>query len=108
MNNNNIDNRLDFFIFLKEYAETLTDDDALLVLSHNKKDGDCFTSLMGDWEILSALFSSEGYVNFEEGNREQFENIKSMILNTAFNIMVNDEKIRNEFLKGLENPKIRK
>ena len=103
-----MDNRLDFFSYAEEHAETLTNDDALLILSHNKKQGDCFVSLVGDWEILSVLFSQEGYVNYEKGNTEQFENIKSMILNTAFNIMVNDEKIRNEFLKGLENPQIRK
>jgi hypothetical protein len=97
-----MDNRLAFFSYVKEYAETLTDDDALLILSHNKKQGDCFTSLVGDWEILSVLFSQKGYINYEEGNTEQFENIKKMILNTAYNICMTDEEKRIKFIEGLE------
>lgn len=96
-----MDNRLDFFNYLNNYKSKLTSDDALLVLSHNKKDGDCITFLSGDWEILSSLFSIEGYVNFNEGNKEQFENIKNAILNTAFNICMTNSKIKSEFLKQL-------
>lgn len=98
-----MDLRLDFFNALNTYTETLTDDDALLVLSHNKKDGDCVTLLAGDWEILSSLFSTKGYVNFENGNKEQFENIKKMILNTAFNICATDDDVRNKFMQEIVN-----
>ena len=97
-----MDNRLDFFSYAEEHAETLTNDDALLILSHNKKQGDCFVSLVGDWEILSVLLSQKGYVNYEKGNTEQFENIKKMILNTAYNICMTDEEKRIKFIEGLE------
>jgi len=97
----NMNNRLDFFNYLNDYADTLTDDDALLVLSHNKKQGDCFTSLVGDWEILSMLLSTKGYVNFEQGNYEQFTNVKKMILNSALNICANDQETKEKFIKGL-------
>lgn len=92
-----MDLRLDFFNALNEYSSGLTEDDALLVLSHNKKDGDCITLLAGDWEILSVLFSVKGYVNLDQGNREQYDNIKEMILNIAFNICMTDEEIKEIF-----------
>jgi len=98
-----MDLRLDFFNALNDYADKLTDNDALLVLSHNKKDGDCITLLAGDWELLSSLFSVKGLVNLSEGNVKQFENIKKMILNTAFNICATDEKYKDKFIKGLNN-----
>jgi len=97
-----MDNRLDFFNLIKKYSATLTDDDALLVLSHNKKDGDCITSLVGDWEILSVLFSQKGYVNLTEGTEEMFNNIKKMILNTAYNICVTDDNYKKLMLKKLQ------
>ena len=96
-----MDLRLDFFNALNQYSKDLTDDDALLVLSHNKRDGDCITLLAGDWEILSSLFSIKGYVNLEEGNSEQYNNIKAMILNTAYNICMTDEKIKEQFKTNL-------
>lgn len=96
-----MDLRLDFYNGLNEYAKQLTENDALMVLSHNKKDGDCITLLTGDWEILSALFSVDGYVNFDKGNKEQFENIKKMIINIAYNICMNDENYRVKFLKAI-------
>ena len=98
-----MDSRLDFFNTLNKYANKLTDNDALLVLSHNKKDGDCITLLAGDWQLLSSLFSVKGIVNFSEGDIKQFENIKKMILNTAFNICVIDTKYKDKFIKGLNN-----
>lgn len=96
-----MDLRLDFFNSLNEYSKQLTEDDALLVLSHNKKNGDCITLLTGDWEILSVLFSVKGYVNFDKGNKEQFENIKKSITNIAYNICMSDENYRIEFLKAI-------
>jgi hypothetical protein len=99
-----MDNRLDFFNSLNNYSATLTEDDAVLVLSHNKKDGDCVSVLLGDWEILSMLLSTEDYVNFKDGNKEQFENIKKCILNSAFNICMNNKETKDKFIKGLSNP----
>ena len=97
-----MDNRLDFFNYIKEYQTTLSDDDALLVLSHNKKDGDCITLLNGDWQILSALFN-DGYVNFVNGNRKWLNDIKKSILNIAYNICEFDNKSKRKFLKALNS-----
>ena len=52
-----MDYRLDMFNSVKKYLSNIDENDAILVLMHNKKDGDCFTALGGDWEILSSLFS---------------------------------------------------
>ena len=96
-----MDLRLDFYNELNKYVDEFTEDDALLVLSHNKKDGDCLTLLAGDWEILSALFSTKGYVNLTDDNREQYDNIKKMLLNTAYNICMTDNKYKRKFINGL-------
>jgi len=97
-----MNNRLDFFNAINKHCETLTDDDALLFLSHNKKQGDAFFCLVGDWELLSILFSVKGYPNVPEDAKNDFEDVKKMILNTAFNICHTDLEIRELFTKRLE------
>ena len=96
-----MDLRLDFYNELNKYSDHLTNDDALLVLSHNKRDGDCVTLLAGDWQILSSLFSVKGYINLTETNKEQFNNVKKMILNTAYNICMADDECKEKFINGL-------
>jgi hypothetical protein len=97
-----MNNRLDFIKKLNKHCETLTEDDALLFLSHNKKQGDAVFSLVGDWEFLSILFSVKGYANIPEHLKKEFEDVKKMILNTAFNICHTDLEIREKFTKRLE------
>ena len=101
-----MDNRLDFFNALKKHVETLSEDDALLVLTNNIKQGDCTTSLYGNWEFLSSLFSIDGYVNLTEENRESYDNIRKMILNTTINIINTDEKVKDTFRNFLNAEKI--
>ena len=98
-----MDNRLDFFNSLKHHIETLTEDDAVLVLTNNVKNGDCITTLCGNWEYLSSLFSIDGYVNLTEENRSGFDSIRNLILNTAINIINTDEKVKDTFEKFLNN-----
>jgi len=100
-----MDNRLDFYNTVNDFSKTLTDDDALLVLSHNKKQGDCIAVLAGDWEILSQMLSTDGYVNTNEQNINTFENIKKSILNTAYNICANDVIVKDRFMEGLKELK---
>ncbi len=96
-----MDNRLDFFNTLNEHAKTLTEDDAILVLAHNTKDGDCITMLNGNWEILSALLTIDGYVNFENGDDKMFNEIKKGIVQIAFNICMKNEEYKKLMLKKL-------
>lgn len=96
-----MDNRLDFYNALNKHAETLTDDDALLVLSHNKKDGDVVVSLIGDWQLLSMLFSVENLVNVPKEKENGYKDARAFILNTAFNICMTDDKIKEQFKNGL-------
>jgi len=97
-----MDLRLDFYNALNEYAAELNNDDALLVLSHNKRDGDCITLLAGDWEILSVLMSEDGYVNYKDKKQaEVFNNIRKMIVDITLNICKNDDKIRKSLFQTL-------
>jgi len=81
-----MDLRLDFYSALNKYAEKLSEDDSLLVLSYNRKDGDCITLLEGEWNDLSALLSTEGIVEHVNGSEVAFENIRKAVLNMALNI----------------------
>lgn len=100
-----MDNKLDFYNDIKRYAETLTDEDALLVLSYNKKDTDCINVLVGDWKILTGLFVpiKEKDLDLKDGSAVNMNNIKSSIMNIAFNVCVNDKESKKKFLKALKN-----
>jgi hypothetical protein len=100
-----MDNRLDFVNNTTRHLETLTEDDTLLVISHNKKQGDLFFSLFGDWENISIIMSNKEAVNHSEDSKKQFEEIKKLILNTALNICEKDTKTLNTMLKGLNELK---
>jgi hypothetical protein len=100
-----MDNRLDFVNTTSKHLETLTEDDTLLVISHNKQQGDLFFSLFGDWENISIIMSNKDAVNHQENSKEQFEEIKKLILNTAVNICEKNPKTLNTMLKGLQGLK---
>lgn len=100
-----MNNRLDFFNTVQEFSETLTDDDALLVISHNKTVGDAIVTLTGDWKIISALFSTEGYVKKTNNYKGTFDSIRQMILNVAYNICLNDEEFEKGFIEALTSSK---
>ena len=100
-----MDNRLDFVNTTSKHLETLTEDDTLLVISHNKKQGDLFFSLFGDWENISIIMSNKDAVNHQENSKEQFEEIKELILNTAVNICEQDSQVLFTMLKGLKELK---
>lgn len=96
-----MNNRLDFYNALGDHLETLGDDDTLLVISHNRKDYDLFYSFFGSWEDISLIFSNKYAVNHKGESKIQLEQIKEVILNTAYNICNEDEKVRDKLLKGL-------
>lgn len=94
-----MDNKLDFFNVVSEYQKTLAEDDALLVLSHNSKNGDCIQFLSGDWEILSALLSEEENLAFTEGDNVNYRNIQKAVLSIAYNIIMKNEEYKKKFLE---------
>jgi len=100
-----MDNRLDFFNTVGRHLETLTDDDSLLIISTNRKQGDLFFSLVGRWEDLSLILSDKEVVNHREKTEEQFKDIQKLILNTALNICDKDPVKLNKMLDGLINLK---
>lgn len=95
-----MDNRLDFFNVLNNYVNTLTDNDSLIVISNNTKTGDSIMCSYGDWEKISILFS-EGYTKTEDYNIDTFLTIKELIINTSYNICLQNIDIRNKILNGL-------
>lgn len=99
-----MDNRLDFFNTLNEYVETLDEkDDALILLSYNKTQGDSICLIGGDWNVLSELISSidvEGLVN---GDKEPLIEMRKCIVNMCYNICNQNEEIREKLIKGLKS-----
>tara|TARA_R110000851_G_C12955969_1_gene553793 strand:- start:448 stop:942 length:495 start_codon:yes stop_codon:yes gene_type:complete len=97
-----MDNRLDFANSTNNHLETLTEDDTLLVITHNKKEGDLFFSLFGDWENISMIMSNKEAVNHSSESEKQFNDIKKLILNTALNICEQDSHKLGVMLEGLQ------
>ena len=100
-----MDNRLDFANSTNNHLETLTEDDTLLVITHNKKEGDLFFSLFGDWENISMIMSNKEAVNHSGESEKQFNDIKKLILNTALNICEQDSQKLGVMLDGLQELK---
>lgn len=93
---NNMDNRLDFINFLRDYSETMTEDDSLFLISFNKKQGDSF-AVNYNWEYISGLLSV-GEVAEES---EAMQDARSVILNVTANICYQDKEIRDTLLEAL-------
>tara|TARA_R110000782_G_scaffold185603_1_gene275724 strand:- start:343 stop:663 length:321 start_codon:yes stop_codon:yes gene_type:complete len=100
-----MDNRLDFSNTTREYLKTLTEDDTLLVMGYNKKEGDLFFTLFGDWEDISLIMSDKDFVNHQEDSKDDLNQIRKLILNTTLNICHKDSIVLNTLLKGLNQIK---
>lgn len=96
MNKNDFIDSLDSFIGQIDPLK-----EGILVLYHDKKEKDCLTALGGNWEVLSQLLSSKDSL---KSNNDQYQEIRKTILNTAYNICMNDKEIKKTFIKGLKNP----
>lgn len=103
-----MDNRLDFTNETRRHLKTLTEDDTLLIIAHNKKEGDLFYTLFGDWEDISIIMSNKNVVNHEDGSEDDFNKIKKLILNTSLNICNEDPNVLKTLLKGLKKIKNKK
>lgn len=80
-----LDNRLDFYSAIQKYAGSLSEDDAILVLSCNHKEGDVFSLLKGDVGVLSSLFCKDGFV-YQETNDENDMRLKTATMKAVFDI----------------------
>ena len=100
-----MDNRLDFSNITREYLQTLSEDDTLLVIGYNKKEGDLFFTLAGDWEDISFIMSDKNVVNHIEDSKNDLDQIRKLILNTALNICDKDPIVLNKLLGGLNKLK---
>ena len=100
-----MDNRLDFVNYTTKHLETLTEDDTLFVISHNREEGDLFFSLFGDWEDISLIMSNKDVINHSGESKQDFQEIKVLMLNTAINICDQDTKMLNVLLKELKKLK---
>ena len=99
-----MDNILDFYNDLNKYVETLNEEeDAIMVLSYNKIEGDSLCLIGGDWELLSGLISSIDQEGFVNGNKEPLEDMRKCILNMTYNICNENEDIKNKLIKGLKS-----
>lgn len=103
-----MDNRLDFYQVLKEHLNTLTDDDSILVLAYNKKQGDFLISCDGDLEDISKVlcFPEENKDDFFGKDRNKADEVTKQILNFAYNICNNNKYYRDKMINGLRKLQI--
>lgn len=93
---NNMDNRLDLINYLKDYSETMTEDDSLFLVSFNRRQGDSFV-MNYNWEYISGLLSV-GEISEES---EAMQDARSVVLNVTANICHQDKEIRDTLLEAL-------
>ena len=96
------DSKLDFFNELNRFSNTLTEDDSLLVVSYNEKDGGLILNLAGDPELISLIISNNEAVKEDQGSKEVLEDIQKIILNASYSILMNNKKYKKKFIKGLK------
>ena len=97
------DSKLDFFNELNRFSDTLTEDDSLMVVSYNEKDGGLILNLAGDPEMLSLIISNNEAVKEDQGSKEVLEDIQKIILNASYSILMNNKKYKKKFIKGLKS-----
>jgi len=83
------DNSFDLFNAVRKIQENITEDDALLVICHDSKEGNLFMASDGELSLLSAVMSNENdYVNLcDDAEKYYHERIQNDILNIAINIL---------------------
>lgn len=99
----NIDYRLDLFNAVENYNNNIDiENDALFIICHNKETGDAMTSFLGDEIILSQMLTVKGYCNIEKSDKKKFDSMQNMILNIAYNILLENKDKAKIFLKELK------
>ena len=100
----NIDYRLDLYNAIDKFKEEMNEDDAMLIICHNSKQGDLVMGLLGDVDLLSGVLSNaHGHINYEsEEHKINYEQTRSFVLNIALNIINSDEAIFKKFLIAMD------
>lgn len=87
---------------INSFSLGMGEEQALLVIMNDEENADGMLFLNGDWGLISSLISTKGYVNEpNEVDKPYLNDIRKLILNTAYNMCNNDEKVKNSFLEGL-------
>tara|TARA_R110000782_G_scaffold142403_1_gene235113 strand:+ start:89 stop:397 length:309 start_codon:yes stop_codon:yes gene_type:complete len=101
-----MDNRLDFYNYLKSHKQTLEEEDVLLVVAYNTKDKDCVIQTHGMLDKLTPILKKNGLANVNQNIFRSKFNLVTFILESALEICVDDEEVAdlmiNELIKKLD------
>jgi hypothetical protein len=99
----NIDYRLDLFNAVDKFNENMNpESDALFIISKSN-DGDNFSALTGNAEILYLMLSRFDFIeNLSNEQKESFKSMQAFILNSAFTILMYNENDREIFINELK------
>jgi len=101
-----MDERLDLFNAIKLYDKNRTENDALLVLAYNKKEGDLMLAMSGDVDILSAVMENDNewleLVKCEEKKVTHYD-MQLAFLNITINILRTNDDLYKKFKKELKS-----
>ena len=104
-----MDNRLDFYNYLKEYRETLTNKDCLVVLSYNTEQKDCIVQTYGRLNNINAVLGVEELKRAPNSSQPALLELSVFILEAAVKMCKEDRGTAeimqdelNEILKSNE------
>ena len=104
----NIDYRLDLFNAVEKFSDNMNDEnDAIFIISKSTH-GDNFSALLGNIDLLQFMLSR--FDALENPTNEQIENFNSMqdfVLNSAFSILLRNDKKRELFINSLNQQAVR-
>lgn len=94
----------DLFNAVRNYQDSMTANDAILIIAYNNDDGDLLTGIDGDWQILSTILSTDEAININSvEDAQQYKHLKESILNIAANILNTNDEYRIKFINQFKS-----
>ena len=104
-----MDNRLDFYNYLREHKKTLTKDDILIVVAYNEKQKDCVIQTHGQLDKITHLFKKEALNSNDQSIFTSKFNLSTFMLEASLEMCLDNEKVAKlmiqELLKKYKNEK---
>lgn len=90
-----------FIKSVNKYLSTTEDNDAFLLLCFNNETIESIGITDCNWERLATLVQHKHLNTMSENSKEVFGNVRDVILNIAFNVLLDDSEKRIDFINNL-------
>ena len=96
-----MDNRLDFYNYLKEHKNALTEDDVLIVVAYNDKQKDCVIQTHGKLDRITHLFKKDSLSSKDQSIFTSKFNLSTFMLEASLEICLDNEDVAKLMIQEL-------